>query len=294
MKKYLIFIFLAALTFSLVGCTAGSINPPQEESTRIIRIGTYNLQDFFDDNDDPYKADGFAPSEEKLEARADVILEAGCDILAVQEVENPEVLINFNQAFLDGYYPYITLSDGNDPRGIDVGFMSKFPFEHVVSYHDRTFNDPAANMERRFPRDVFIVQLLDSYGRTWNFMTTHLKSGRTVEDSHSRELQMEEIRTICLEDGYISTSGGGLTIIMGDLNAEPWTPEFKPLMETPFSDPGRDYMNRYTHDSGKTLDYILLSPDVDRCYVPGSYAIFQDYPASSASDHYLVSLDLII
>ena len=51
--------------------------------------------------------------------------------------------------------------------------------------------------------------------------------------------------------------------------------------------PGRE-----THASGKTLDYILLSPDADARYVVGSYTIFNEKPADIASDHRLVYVDL--
>lgn len=56
------------------------------------------------------------------------------NVLAVQEVENIEVLKSFNQDHLGNRYRYRVLVEGNDPRFIDVGILSKLPVGAVTSF----------------------------------------------------------------------------------------------------------------------------------------------------------------
>ncbi|MCX6647343.1 MAG: endonuclease/exonuclease/phosphatase family protein [bacterium] len=276
----------------LLGCSVHDPTCQLTKTSGTFRIGTYNLQDLFDNIDDPDKFDGEAPSESRLQALSDVILDADCDILAVQEVENIELLNDFNENYLHGNYSYVVLIEGNDPRGIDVGFLSKFPLQNITSYRERRFVNPETGDISRFSRDLLAVSWTDPSGKSWTFLTTHLKAGRTVEDQHARELQVGEIVKICHESGYISAANNGLTVLLGDLNAEPWAYELDPLTDVPFSDPARDLKNRFTHGSGLTLDYILLSPDADSHFDVGSCTINNNSPSDLASDHYLVYVDL--
>ena len=56
------------------------------------------------------------------------------DVLAVQEVEHLQILKEFNSTYLDNLYTEIALIEGNDPRMIDVGLMSKLPIGAVTSH----------------------------------------------------------------------------------------------------------------------------------------------------------------
>jgi hypothetical protein len=55
------------------------------------------------------------------------------DVLAVQEVEDIDTLRQFNRDELGGRYRHIVLIEGNDPRLIDVGLLSKLPLGGVTS-----------------------------------------------------------------------------------------------------------------------------------------------------------------
>jgi len=281
--------FLILVLISSAGC--GSLSEPDGPGT--FRIGTYNVQNLFDDRDDPDTFDDPAPPPERTNALAEVILAADCDILALQEVENLEVLQRFNSDYLGGLYEEIVLVEGNDPRGIDVAVLSKFPLLDVASYRNREIANPFTGRTIRFSRDLLAIGWRDDRGRTWRLLTTHLKAGGTSYDSVIRKLQVREISRICTEADYISRFGRGLTVLAGDLNAEPWADEIGPLSDLPYSDPARDLPYRFTHASGKVLDYILLSPEADRRYVVGSYTIYREPPSEEASDHYMVYLDLL-
>jgi hypothetical protein len=49
------------------------------------------------------------------------------DVLAVQEVEDIDTLRRFNRDELAGLYPHTVLIEGNDPRLIDIGLLSRLP-----------------------------------------------------------------------------------------------------------------------------------------------------------------------
>jgi len=275
---------------ALIAIYSCSISNPHE---CVIRIGTYNLKDFFDAVDDPHHADDAFITADRLDAISQVINSANCDILALQEVENLELLEWFNDTCLDEPYPVVILEEGNDPRGIDVALLSRISIDSVTSYSDRVIYDDLNDRNYRFSRDLLTVTASDSEGEQWVFMVTHLKSGIDEEDFRKRDLQVEEIREIIFEDDFMGNFRNGNLVLMCDLNAEPWSEVMDKLRGVPFSDPGRDYPYRETHRNGKVLDYILLSPDADKSYLAGSYSIFLDDPAVMASDHYLVSVDLL-
>ena len=287
--------FIFALVFPVIiiaGC-AISPDPDNSQSAKAsFRVGTYNVRDMFDDVDDPEKSDDPATDPDRLKALAEVILTSECDILAVQEVENLDELTMFNSVYLEEYYSSVTLLEGNDPRGIDVGILSNFDSINVRSYRDREFEEGFTGSTIKFSRDLIAIRFYDDSGREWNLLTTHLKAGGGGHNSIRRQAQVEEITRIIREENYVDSFGRGLTILAGDLNAEPWTEELDALTDVPFSDPGRDMPSRATHASGKTYDYILLSPDADARYVVGSYTIFADEPSERASDHRLVYVDL--
>jgi endonuclease/exonuclease/phosphatase family metal-dependent hydrolase len=257
-----------------------------------IRVGTYNVENLFDNVDDPHRADDPGPPRERLEALATVIKALDCDILALQEVENVAILHEFNAFYLDNLYIEEVLVEGNDPRGIDVAVLSKLTLINVISFRERSIPLPEGEGAIHFSRDLLAVQWRGRKGGKWTLLTTHLKAGARGDDSVYRTVQAEAIARICREEAFVSVLGPGLTILAGDLNAEPWAEELRALSGVPFSDPARDLPYRFTHVSGKVLDYVLLSPDADARYVVGSARIYRDPPARKASDHFPVYVDL--
>jgi len=53
------------------------------------------------------------------------------DILCLVEVDSMDALRLFNEKYLDSYYNYAILIDGNDPRRIDVGLLSKYKIKSI-------------------------------------------------------------------------------------------------------------------------------------------------------------------
>jgi endonuclease/exonuclease/phosphatase family metal-dependent hydrolase len=100
------------------------------------------------------------------------------DVLAVQEVEDIEALRDFNREFLGGMYANAVLVEGNDPRFIDVGVLSKadFPIGAVTSWQHRVH--PQDLIRRVFSRDLLEVEILDRRRtrRLFTLYNNHLKS----------------------------------------------------------------------------------------------------------------------
>ena len=107
---------------------------------------------------------------------AERVVAMDLDVLAVQEVENIEVLKEFNQTNLANLYPFRVLIEGNDPRFIDVGVFSKLPIGAVTSF--QTAVHPQDQGNRVFGRDLLEVRILNQ-SRSKSLFTlynTHLKS----------------------------------------------------------------------------------------------------------------------
>jgi hypothetical protein len=83
---------------------------------------------------------------EQAQTLAGRIQAMNLDVLAIQEVEDIEALRDFNREFLGNMYGNAVLVEGNDPRFIDVGVLSKsgFPIGAVTSWQHRVHpQDPA-------------------------------------------------------------------------------------------------------------------------------------------------------
>lgn len=117
-----------------------------------------------------------AKDKRATEAIRERIMRMDLDVLAVQEVEDVDTLNEFNKVHLAEKYPYRVLVEGNDPRLIDVGLLSRFPLGAVTSYQKARHRDQLG--EEVFGRDLIEVEVL-SLDRSQVLLTvlnTHLKS----------------------------------------------------------------------------------------------------------------------
>src|SRR3954466_15279302 len=89
----------------------------------MVLIGTWNLENFFRPGA-PAGPTSQAAYDAKLAALAATIRHLGPDVLAVQEVGDPDALADLAKALdADGYAPHETADP--DGRGIRVGFLSR-------------------------------------------------------------------------------------------------------------------------------------------------------------------------
>ena len=116
------------LLILLLGCQQQSRVVADE-----LTICFWNVENMFDEYDDPQlDSEDILTKDQvnkKLANDAKVILALDPDIIGLMEVENHQILRELvsRHLFSKGYHYFLVL-EGRDPRGIDVGIISKQPF----------------------------------------------------------------------------------------------------------------------------------------------------------------------
>jgi Endonuclease/Exonuclease/phosphatase family len=166
---------VAALALSLVACSPSTSPTTASPAVQSITVMAFNVQNLFDNVDDPDKDDkAYLPIEAKqndahiaecntievdswrdeclnldwndatIDHKLDVLAAsirqvndgAGADIIAFQEVENAAILNRLRTEKLsDLGYREAILIEGADLRGIDVAFLSKLPLASDARLH---------------------------------------------------------------------------------------------------------------------------------------------------------------
>ena len=163
------------------------------------------------------------------------ILEMDCDILAVQEVEHVEILKKFNRGNLGGLYPHIALIEGNDPRMIDVGVMSKLPLGPITSHQAATHPDEPN--KRVFGRDLLQVVVLKANGdKLLTIYNNHLKSHFVPFDQDpvtgAATANARRKRQAVVIAKIVSTQErvGGKFVVLGDMNDPEDSTDIAPML----------------------------------------------------------------
>lgn len=198
---------------------------PEEEKNGITFGGHTDIE-----NNSSYKIRTYlgklvqAKDSEDTTIIAERIKRMNVDVLAVQEVEDRDTLREFNAQYLDNLYPNAGLIEGNDPRLIDVGILSKLPLGGLTSWQFAIHpEDPSRQI---FSRDVLEVDILnpERTGTLFTLFINHLKSQfvdfRTdpvegaKQNNATRKRQAEALARIIKH----RTRPGGAYIITGDMN----------------------------------------------------------------------------
>jgi hypothetical protein len=194
--------------------------PVPEATTNEFTVASFNLERFFDTNDDPnvtdvaLTPDGFNRRLQKASLTIRNVLRSP-DIIGVEEIENLTTLqtlaskINSDAVAAGQSDPkYVAyLEEGNDPGGIDVGFLVKSARVTVVSVTQEgksaTFVNPANNQNETLnDRPPLILKATMNAPDRSRFALTvivnHLRSLSGIEDPtsgnrtrHKRRAQAE-------------------------------------------------------------------------------------------------------
>lgn len=121
------------------------------------------------------------------------------DILCMQEVDSMDALRLFNEKFLDAYYDYAILIDSNDPRRIDVGVLSKYRLESMVTNMYDPYNETGVSRgstPRRkylFSRDCLELFVeIPGVEKRLTLFVNHLKSKYTGGKDSTKKTQQEK------------------------------------------------------------------------------------------------------
>ncbi len=291
-----------------------------------IRLCTYNLENLFDEVDDPTLSgrnediDDAIP-EERREALAEAIRRIDADILCVQEVESEDAL----RWFVDGYladmgYAHIASVDAGDARGIEQAVLSRFPIVRVQNWpakllggvHPAKWGDADnwyAGEPITFHRSPLLVEVevpaeaTGSAPYRLSLFVVHHKSGRP--GAYWREA--EACGLVEIVRAYEQEHPGANIAILGDFNAQADEMSVRIYLDAGFSDvfanrSGREIL---THASDRRIDLILVNDALrnevlmDRAFVLGTNqrpagSNWRDPPPPGyASDHQPVCVDLV-
>lgn len=194
--------------------------------------GTYRIRTF----------QGKLVKEKPAEERsliASRILAMDVDVLAVQEVEDINILRSFARDSLASQYPYQVLIEGNDPRLIDIGILSKLPVGAITSW--RYAVHPENTSDQVFSRDLLEVEILNPTRskRLFTVYNNHLKSQYVpfnedpvlgAERANRRRLQQAEIVARIIAARMRPNSS---YIVLGDMNDSVESEFLEPMINSP-------------------------------------------------------------
>ena len=243
-----------AIIFVFIFNVRQELSLPYSGNDNHIRIMTYNLHNGFH----PY---GYLD----LEAIAQVIENEDADIVALQEVSrgwlingSTDMLTWLSQR-LDMPYIFNPTTDllwGN-------ALLSRYP---IINHQPHTLPPDSLPLTRGF----IAAEINIGNAQTINIIATHLH--HSYNDSQIRQQQAQVIVDYAQSLPH--------TIIMGDLNAEPDSPEMQLFHKAGFTDILTNEQPNFTYyslDPDRQIDYIWLTPDLTADHIT--------IPPIPASDH---------
>jgi len=281
-----------------------------------IKFTTYNVDNLFDSIDDPYKDDGPPKSEKGKAALAEVLKRLDSDIVALQEVENKQIIeeVLSLAGLKDRYNIIVGKSDG---RGIACALLidKRFPIKsYTINENEKTFYRPPVEA---------VIELAPSF--PVKIMGVHFKAKMDPKSTEQRIKEAKRTIELAKKDNIP-------TIIMGDYNDLPEsqtsklfeingftdvrqvdkqspdtsTPTHFSIYEGPREENSTeniyDYINDYIGEKNKfdekggkpsIIDYIRITDNLKKYVVQGSFDVLEkneDFNTAVASDHRPVSV----
>lgn len=160
--------------------------------------------------------DMFNPDEKKITGQA--IIETDADVIALQEVENLNVVDKFIYTYLkDQGYENNILIDSHDPRFIDVAVLSKYPIVPVRTHR----NEKNQAGKYLFSRDCLEAEI-EVDDKNLVLYVNHFKSMMEGRDKTRprREAQAQRVVEI-IDSRWKAQDYQGNFAVLGDLNDYP-------------------------------------------------------------------------
>ena len=281
-----------ALLLALAACAPPAV--PASPGATVLRLVTWNVHDLFDEVDDtepPGDADtvlGPADVAGKLAALGAVLSRLDADVYVLEEVENLALLERLAEGALAGRGYRASLREGFDPRGIDVGVLSRVPIGWVSHLDDRT-----PDGGRLWARDLAELHV-DVAGRSLVIFGGHFVSRLDPSEDSRRALQARRARE--LADEMHASPERPIVLVVGDLNDLPGSTSLRPLLgDGALLDLGGALpeAESWTWSGGggrQRIDYALLRREDEKTVTRVEVVAGADIAA--ASDHRPVLVDL--
>lgn len=198
---------------------------------------------------------------------ARVIRNVGAHVACIVEAEDRPTLQSFDAHLLNNRYKYEMLIDANDPRGIDVGFYSRYPLDSI-----RTHMFDEEDNKTIFSRDCLEVEVLLPGNKLLRVLCNHFKSRGYDYDGTANEKRERQAKRVAeILDKYDLSNDW--VVVAGDLNDNPTSAPLQPLLSVPnlFDVLALQFPNEpmkrwtYHYDKFEQIDFILVSkPLMDR------------------------------
>lgn len=304
------------------------VREPKPRTAGALRLADYNVENLFDDKDDPALRDqeedaGNAKPEADEKALADTIRRIDADVIAMQEVESFDALVSFRDRHLGGLgYDHVVSIEAGRERGIENSVLSRFPLKdpkvwrdaELGGVHPDLFNG-RANMYAGQPltmrgsplRVTVEIPAGAAGGKPWplTLFVVHHKSGRGNE--YWREAEARKIIELVRE--LEAADPGRCIAVLGDFNALPEDESVQMYLRAGLADINADRSPgdeaSLTHASARVIDMILVNRALAARVVRESRFILAtpqrpadadyrttDPPPGYASDHSPVVVDL--
>jgi endonuclease/exonuclease/phosphatase family metal-dependent hydrolase len=261
----------------------------------LLRVVSWNVHDLFDEQAGPGGSAAAVPAdrvEARLDAVAAVLRRLDADLVLLQEVEDLALLRRLAARTGHGE---ARLLPGNDPRGIEVALLSRWP---VASYQGNA-GELGSDGRPLWPRDA-VVARVEPGGARLVLIGTHLSSHLSDPDGARRRVQATRLRQ--LAEAEAAADPGALLLVGGDLNDGAGAAALQPLfgdgrwLDAAGPDPGATGPRAapdWTWSDGRLhepLDHLALRATQREALLAGWVAGGPDVAA--ASDHRPVVLDL--
>lgn len=263
-----------------------------------VKIANWNVRNFFDTVDNPaipndseivFSASEYADKGEKVGA---VLTALAADVIVLSEVENQTVLDDLDANELGGAYPHRAIVDSNDPRGIDVGVLSKLPLVEVVSHKDDMFAVEGTNAPTyQFARDCMEFHF-EVDGRRLVLLGVHFRSKGPPDDADKRLAEAQRSRAIAAEVAAVHPDAA--IAILGDFNDLPgslpveWVrlgPGGEPWTDAPDFVPSQDRWTFEFMGELELIDHQFSNPTLASMLDPASVVIRHGADVEAAGDH---------
>ncbi len=263
---------------------AGGVRTPMP-----LRIMNWNVKNFYNDElDDPATMEELDPNYEAHRSDVGNVVRAlASDIVVFSEIENQAVIDDLNALELDDAYPHRVVIDGNDPRGIDVGVMSKVPFDDVITHKDESFTkEGTTSPSYAFSRDALEVHFTFN-GRRIVLLAVHYKA---KENDNPDKRLAEAQRARAIADALAADDPQAGLVILGDFNDLPGSPAYLATaaggwINAADAVPEADRWTFQFNGNGELVDHQFVNPLLGDALDPSSVRILHAPEVDAASDH---------
>jgi endonuclease/exonuclease/phosphatase family metal-dependent hydrolase len=260
-----------------------------------LKVLWWNVHNFFDTVKDRNKDDIVLTREQyknKLNLISEKIADSKADIVGLAEVENIGVLKDI--AYKAGY-PYFYLEEGNDPRGIDVGLLSKYRVDYKS--HKNQPTPYKKDKSFKFSRDC-TEAFLNVDGKNLYILTTHLKSKVNGGEGKNDEKRIGQVNGILdiISEIYKNSKSEPMILLMGDFNSNRHSEELNIIEKSGLKilnylkNENDFYSTVYKHKK-QDIDYIILNKKLYDSSKIRKYKTLNSNEYKTLSDHFPIYLE---